>query len=97
MKNTSTKKLVKAALAALLVTAPFAGAASNVFAEEDFEIVTYFDEKADEPQEEYDWLDEYESLSEEEKKTLRDAWDQIDKLYVEYEDCYDEKGNVKDQ
>ena len=97
MKNTSTKKLVKAALAALLVTAPFANGASAVFAQEDFEVVTYFDEKPEESQEEYDWLDEYESLSEEEKKTLRDAWDQIDKLYVEYEDCYDEKGNVKDQ
>ncbi len=97
MKNTSTKKLVKAALAALLVTAPFAGAASNVFAEEDFEIVTYFDETTEEPQEEYDWLNEYESLTDEEKKTLREAWDEIEKIYNEYESCYDEKGNVKDQ
>ncbi len=96
--NKVTGKLLGAAMAAMMVTAPFANAAP-ILAEEievDFDDFDdfYFDEEFPD---DYDWLDDYTTLSADEKKTVREVWDKIDKLYIEMDECYDEDGKVIDQ
>lgn len=108
MINDITNKIMKAAMAALLAGVPFIQSVPVLAKEKDpepeVEDYDYFEEYWEDDwgtefayEDEYDWLDEYETLTDQEKEKVKEVLDQIYDVYDEMLACYDDEGYVLDE
>ena len=108
INNNISNKMMKAAMAALLAGVPFIQSVPVLAKEKDpepeAEDYDFYEEFNEDDwgteftyEDEYDWLNGYETLTDKEKEKVKEVLDLIYDLYDEMAECYDDEGYVIDE
>ena len=103
INNNISNKMMKAAMAALLAGVPFIQSVPVLAKEKDpepeAEDYDFYEEFNEDDwgteftyEDEYDWLNGYETLTDKEKEKVKEVLDLIYDLYDEMAECYDDEG-----